>query len=114
MDGLHALRCHGRTVVMENDRCIAVLQNKRARRNSIHGEVASLQGSWIHWIADVDCERCGLTKHNATSCWDRARDDQTAARDNDQATSGRPEQHGDQELPGTKVRERRVRAAIGI
>ena len=43
------------------------------------------------------------------------RDQHTAARDNDQAANGRPEQNGDKELPAvTKISKRRVRAAIGI
>jgi hypothetical protein len=43
------------------------------------------------------------------------RDQHTAARDNDQAASGCPEQYGDKELPAaTKPRERRVGAASAI
>ncbi len=43
------------------------------------------------------------------------RDQHSAARHNDQAASGCPKQDRDKKLPAvTKVRERRVRAAIGI
>src|SRR5439155_23345363 len=69
MHRLEPLGCYRRRVEVEGDLCVTVLQRKRIRRDSVHGEISCVDSSRIYCIAQVDNKICRLSAGDAIASW---------------------------------------------